>query len=119
MKLECTDLALAALLVLLLALLSRRKQLGLEGQLIVAATRTVVQLLLIGLVLESLFSHTNLLWISAIAIVMLLAAGREVMAKTVSIKKNKFTSAPVIYLGASVTSTKGIATHKIHIAGII
>ena len=34
-------------------------------------------------------------------------------------KKNKFTSAAVINLGAIVTSTKGIATHIIHINGTI
>ena len=75
------DLGLAALLVVVLALLSRRMQLGLEGQLLIAASRTVVQLLLIGLVLEILFSDVNLLWITAMAVVMLLAAGREVMAR--------------------------------------
>ena len=37
----------------------------------------------------------------------------------VSSKKNRFTSAAVIYLGANVTSTKGIATHIMHISGII
>ena len=34
-------------------------------------------------------------------------------------KKNKFTSAAVINLGAIVTSTNGIATHKTHINGTI
>ena len=34
-----------------------------------------------------------------------------------SIKKKRFTSAAVIYLGARVTNTKGIATHIIHISG--
>ena len=34
-------------------------------------------------------------------------------------KKNKFTSAAVINLGAIVTSTKGIATHITHINGTI
>ena len=79
--LTTTDLALAAMLIFLLALLSRRMQLGLEGQLLISATRTVVQLLLIGLVLQALFSHVNLLWISIMAIIMLMAAGREVMAR--------------------------------------
>ncbi|WP_455199151.1 ABC transporter permease [Kaarinaea lacus] len=79
--LTTTDLALAAFLILLLALLSRRMQLGLEGQLLISATRTVVQLLLIGMVLQTLFSNVNLLWITAMAMVMLLAAGREVMAR--------------------------------------
>ncbi|WP_455217349.1 ABC transporter permease [Kaarinaea lacus] len=76
-----TDLALAAFLILLLALLSWRMQLGLEGQLLISATRTVIQLLLIGMVLQTLFSNVNLLWITVIALVMLLAAGREVMAR--------------------------------------
>ena len=37
----------------------------------------------------------------------------------VSNKKNKFTSAAVINLGAIVTNTKGIATQSIHIKGTI
>ena len=39
--------------------------------------------------------------------------------KTVSKRKNKFTSAAVIYLGANVIRTKGIATQNTHINGII
>ena len=35
----------------------------------------------------------------------------------VSSKKKRLTSAAVIYLGANVTSTKGIATHIMHISG--
>ena len=37
----------------------------------------------------------------------------------VSNKKNKFTSAAGMNLGAIVTNTNGIATHKIHIKGTI
>ena len=37
----------------------------------------------------------------------------------VSSKKNKLTSAAGINLGAIVTKTKGIATHKMHIKGTI
>ena len=37
----------------------------------------------------------------------------------VSNKKNRLTSAAGINLGAIVTNTKGIATHKIHIKGTI
>lgn len=79
--LDTLDLSLAALLVVILAGVSWRMQLGLQQQLLIAATRTVVQLLLIGLVLKTLFDSVNLLWISLIAIVMLLASGREVMAR--------------------------------------
>ncbi len=75
------DLALAALLVLALALLSLRFRLGLGLQLLVAALRTTVQLLLVGLVLKALFANVHLGWVALMGIVMLLAAGREVMRR--------------------------------------
>ena len=37
----------------------------------------------------------------------------------VSSKKKRFTSGAVIYLGAKVTNTNGIATHMTHINGTI
>jgi putative ABC transport system permease protein len=79
--LDAFDLGLAGSLILILAALSWHLRLGLQGQLLISATRTVVQLLLIGLVLKTLFDNVNLLWISLIAAIMLLAAGREVMAR--------------------------------------
>ncbi|HHI92048.1 MAG TPA: iron export ABC transporter permease subunit FetB [Gammaproteobacteria bacterium] len=79
--LDALDLALAAGLVLTMAALSWRMQLGLSGQLLIAGMRTVVQLLLIGLVLKALFANVDLLWVAGISLVMLLAAGREVMAR--------------------------------------
>ena len=75
------DLALAAALVVLLAGLSRRSKLGLEGRILVAAGRMTVQLLLIGLILRTIFAHVHLAWVVLIALGMLLAAGREVMAR--------------------------------------
>jgi putative ABC transport system permease protein len=75
------DLAMAAGLVLLLAGLSARLGLGMTGSLLIAALRTTVQLLLIGLVLKALFAHINLGWMALVATAMLLAAGREVVAR--------------------------------------
>ena len=75
------DLSMAAVLVLLLALISIILKLDLASQIIVAAVRTVIQLLLIGLVLKALFAQVNLLFVSALSIFMLLIAGREVMAR--------------------------------------
>lgn len=80
-SLSAFDLSIAALLVIAMAALSWRMRLGLTGNLLIAATRTVVQLLLIGLVLKTLFEHVDLLWVSGISLVMILAAGREVMAR--------------------------------------
>jgi len=75
------QLAIAALLVLALALGMQFTRLGLGGSLLVAALRTVIQLSLIGLVLEALFAVGELGWIALMALAMLLLAGREVMAR--------------------------------------
>jgi UDP-glucose/iron transport system permease protein len=75
------DLAIAALLVLGLALLSTRLQAGVSRQLLIAAARTAIQLTLIGLVLKTLFAHVHLAWVTLMALFMLLVAGREVMAR--------------------------------------
>lgn len=75
------DLSLAALLVLLLAFLSWRMRLGIGSRLLISGTRTVVQLMLIGLVLETLFRNVHLGWITLLSLVMLGVAGREVMAR--------------------------------------
>ncbi|WP_376694478.1 ABC transporter permease [Wenzhouxiangella sp. EGI_FJ10409] len=81
------QLALAAVLVLALAASMWFTRLGLGGSLLVAAGRTVVQLALVGLVLEALFAVGALGWIALMALAMLLLAGREVMAR----QKYRFT----------------------------
>ncbi|MDH3948711.1 MAG: iron export ABC transporter permease subunit FetB, partial [Gammaproteobacteria bacterium] len=75
------DLILAGGLVILLAILSILMQLGVAKRLLIAALRTTVQLMLIGLVLNTLFANVHLVWVSMLAMVMLLVAGREVMAR--------------------------------------
>ena len=79
--LTITDLAIAALLVILLAVLSLRLQTGISQQLVIAAARTAIQLTLIGLVLKVLFANAQLGWVTLMAMFMLLVAGREVMAR--------------------------------------
>jgi len=75
------DLSLAAVLVLLLAFVSIMLKLDLASRIVIAAIRTVLQLILIGLVLKALFAQVNLLYVAALSIFMLLVAGREVMAR--------------------------------------
>lgn len=75
------DLALAALLVLAAALLGHLLRLGATRTVLIAALRTVIQLLLIGLVLEVLFGHAALHWVALLALAMLAVAGREVWAR--------------------------------------
>lgn len=80
-SLSAFDLSLAAILVLILAFVSVILKLDLASRIVIAAIRTVVQLLLIGLVLKALFAQVNLLYVAALSVFMLLVAGREVMAR--------------------------------------
>jgi putative ABC transport system permease protein len=75
------DLAVAALLVLLLAALSWRMQLQIGRRMLIAAARSTVQLLLLGMVLKTLFSVANPWLIGLLAGVMLGVAGYEVRAR--------------------------------------
>ncbi|MDJ0784440.1 MAG: ABC transporter permease, partial [Desulfosarcinaceae bacterium] len=75
------DLGMASGLVLLLAALSLWMRLQLTTALLVAALRTTVQLLLIGLVLKTVFRSADPVWLSLIAAVMLAAAGYEVLRR--------------------------------------
>jgi putative ABC transport system permease protein len=80
-ELGWTDLAVASLLVLVNAAFSLALQLGIERRLLIAAARTVVQLLLVGLVLRALFESVSPLWTAFAAVIMVALAGREVLAR--------------------------------------
>lgn len=75
------DLAIGALLVLVLAVLSLMLSLGLEKKLVLFTGRMVAQLLFIGLVLRYLFANASGWLVLLMALVMLGAAGREVQAR--------------------------------------
>lgn len=76
-----TDLALAATLVILNAVLSIVLELKIERQLVIAAVRMVVQLALTGLILKILFALVSPLWTGVAALAMILFAGREIVAR--------------------------------------
>lgn len=81
------DLALASLLVLVVAGCSLAARLGIARDLIIAAVRTAAQLALVGLVLEVVFARGELVWVAAMALIMLLLAGREAAVR----QKRRFT----------------------------
>lgn len=80
-ELTAPDLAISAALVLLMAALSWQLQLGVGRRMLIAAARSAVQLLLLGLVLKTLFGSTDPWLIGLLASVMLGVAGYEVMAR--------------------------------------
>ncbi len=93
--------------MLLNAGLSLYLQLGLARTLVVAATRTAVQLLLVGLVIKALFALASPLWTGLMALAMLLLAGYEVFAR----QTRRFTGPWAYGLGAlSVIAGAGLVT---------
>ncbi|MFQ5763727.1 MAG: iron export ABC transporter permease subunit FetB [Rhodospirillales bacterium] len=81
MVLGYRDIGLAALLLLFNAGLSFALSLGIGRRLLIAGARMVVQLTLVGLVLKALFALASPLFTGFAALVMVLFAGREAMAR--------------------------------------
>ena len=75
------DLVIASSLIILLAITSLLLHLHVARQLVIAAIRNAVQLLLIGYVLKLIFTSDNLLMLVFISMVMLIVAGFEINAR--------------------------------------
>jgi len=75
------DLGIAAGLVCVLSLLSLFLSLGLEGKILLFSCRMTAQLLFVGLVLRFLFANGSLVMVVLMSMIMLFAAGREVLAR--------------------------------------
>ncbi len=76
-----SDLALAAVLVLLNAGLSLMLNLGFARELLVSGVRVVVQLLLVGLVLKLVFTLASALAVAAVIFAMMAAASYEILSR--------------------------------------
>ena len=75
------DLILSAGLVFLLAGVTLLLKLGIASRLVVGAFRTTLQLSLLGLAVKFIFAQSGIGWLLLISSIMLLAAGREVLAR--------------------------------------
>lgn len=75
------DLILAALLLVANASISLAFRLKLEKSIAIAVVRMLVQLALISIVLKFVFAQTSPLWTAMLGLVMVIAAGIEVMSR--------------------------------------
>jgi putative ABC transport system permease protein len=75
------DLAVAAILVALNAVLTWMLELGLSRTILVAGMRTVVQLLLVGMVLKTVFALASPVLIAAVALAMFAMASYEIRSR--------------------------------------
>ncbi len=76
------DLLIASGFILVAGLLSVLLKLGVEKRLFIAASRTVIQLTLLGFVLEKIFALNKPLPVVTLLFFMSLVAGREAAART-------------------------------------
>ena len=82
LELAYWQVGLATLLILSNGALSFALQLGLGKRLLIAASRTTVQLLLIGLVLQHIFSLNHWAPVLALGLFMVLIAGHAAVRRT-------------------------------------
>lgn len=75
------DIAFASVLILINGAVSLAFRLGIARRLVVAAVRMCIQLSLIGYVLKFVFAQGSVWWTLSVGVVMVLLAGREVMAR--------------------------------------
>ncbi|MCP3852963.1 MAG: iron export ABC transporter permease subunit FetB [Gammaproteobacteria bacterium] len=75
------DLVIASTMIIMLAISSFMLQLNISRQLLIAAVRNVIQLLLIGYVLKLIFNSDNLYLLGTISMIMLLVAGFEINSR--------------------------------------
>ncbi|MFP4129934.1 MAG: ABC transporter permease [Halorhodospira sp.] len=115
LELQPWDLALAGGLVIALAALTHAGRLEVARSLLIAAARTVVQLLLVGLVLETLFANATLYWVALMGGMMLLVAGREVMAR----QKRRFTGLWGFGLGTAAMSLSSFSVAVLALVALV
>lgn len=80
-SLSLTDLSIAALLILIVVIISALQQLKIAKSLVIAAIRTVIQLFAIGFILHAIFANPKFIWVAILALVMLLVASHEAIAR--------------------------------------
>ena len=80
-----SDLAFAAILILINGALSLSFRLGLERRLLISSARMCVQLGAIGFVLKFVFAQSSPAWTIALGLVMVLLAGREILARQTTV----------------------------------
>jgi putative ABC transport system permease protein len=109
------DLALAALLLLLTALLSFAFRLGLERSLAVAAARMCLQLGVVGFVLKLVFESGSLLATGLFALMMLLATGYEAASR----QERRFLGYASYLLGGAAPFVAGLVASLFAVGVII
>jgi UDP-glucose/iron transport system permease protein len=102
------DLVLAASLLIINGTISWAFSLRLEKSLAIAAMRMLLQLALVGLVLKFIFAQTSPAWTAMFALVMVVAAGIEVVSRQHrrigGWEALGFSTATLLFIGMTITA---------------
>jgi putative ABC transport system permease protein len=109
------DLAIASVLVVANAALSWLLSLGLARTMLVAAVRAVVQLLLVGLVLRTVFAIASPLLVGAVALAMFTMASYEIASR----QERRFAGWWAYGIGASTTMLATLLVTAFALAGAL
>ena len=109
------DLAIAAVLVVANAILSWLLNLGLGRTMLVAAVRAVVQLLLVGLVLRTVFALASPLLVGAVALAMFAMASYEIASR----QERRFAGVWGYGIGAGTTMLATLLVTAFGLAGAL
>ena len=111
--LDATDLAIAASLVLLAGVVSLGLRVGLGRTLVIASVRTIVQLLLVGYVLEWVFGIDEALPLFCVLAIMVVFAGRA------AVERSERTYTGAFWRAGVTLALTGLFTAVVVTAGII
>ncbi|EHI68575.1 ABC transporter permease [Streptococcus ictaluri] len=98
-----SSLLLTSLLVLITLLFSYWQQLSLEKEIILSVSRAVLQLFIVGLVLEYIFGYDSMLFTSGLLLFMLTNAAYNAAKRGTGIKNSFWISFLAIGIGALIT----------------
>lgn len=98
-----TSLLLSSILILIPILISYKEKLFLEKEIFISVLRAVVQLSIVGYLLEFLFNIDNPIYIILIVLVMIINASINTKNKRGLIKNSFFVSFLSISVGTSIT----------------
>lgn len=98
-----TSLILASILIIIPLYISYKEKLFLEKDIIISVTRAIIQLFIVGYILEFVFGLDNPIYIIVLVLVMIINAAHNTKSKSGQVKKPFTISFIALTLGTAIT----------------
>lgn len=110
---ETTSLVIASVLILIPIFISYKENLGLEKEIVISILRAIVQLVVVGYILDVIFGLERSIFTVALVFIMIINAAMNTKKRGENIKNVVFISFISIAIGTSVTMVVLIASGAI------